>query len=205
MHTLLQGRRLQPAPRGAPNRLQPDMSASAVRRHRRCARQHALDQRGDVRERQRRFEKRADGDFVRGIQHRRRRAARLPPRCGPGARQGNAPGRALRNRGGRRAGCRAILHRRLSRSGQPSACAIGVRMSGLPSCASIEPSTYSTSECTMLCGWTTTSTCARRQAEQQAGLDQLQALVHERRRVDRDLAPHHPARMRASLIGRHVT
>ena len=45
-------------------------------------------------------------------------------------------------------------------SGQPSACAIGVRMSGLPSWARIEPSTYSTSECTMLCGCTTTSTCA---------------------------------------------
>ena len=32
-------------------------------------------------------------------------------------------------------------------------------MSGAPSCASIEPSAYSTSECTTLCGWTMTSTC----------------------------------------------
>ena len=46
------------------------------------------------------------------------------------------------------------------RSGQPSAWAIGVRMSGLPSCASTEPSTYSTSEWMTLCGWTTTSTAS---------------------------------------------
>ena len=45
------------------------------------------------------------------------------------------------------------------RPGHASAWAIGVRMSGEPNCASIEPSTYSTSECTMLCRWTTTSTC----------------------------------------------
>ena len=31
-------------------------------------------------------------------------------------------------------------------------------MSGSPSCASTEPSTNSTSECTIDCGWTTTST-----------------------------------------------
>ena len=48
--------------------------------------------------------------------------------------------------------CRAILHPSSSAPAMPSACAIGVRMSGIaPSCASIEPSTYSTSECTMLC------------------------------------------------------
>ena len=39
------------------------------------------------------------------------------------------------------------------RCGQASAQAIGVRMSGCPSCASSEPSAYSTSECTTLCGW----------------------------------------------------
>src|SRR6185436_11646865 len=43
------------------------------------------------------------------------------------------------------------------RSGQASACAIGTRMSGFESCAIIEPSWYSTSECTMLCGWISTS------------------------------------------------
>ena len=42
------------------------------------------------------------------------------------------------------------------RSGQPSACAIGTRMSGWLICASTEPSSNSTSEWTMLCGWMTT-------------------------------------------------
>jgi len=37
---------------------------------------------------------------------------------------------------------------------------MGVRMSGLPSWASTEPSSYSTMECTMLCGCTTTCTCS---------------------------------------------
>ena len=43
MHGLLQGRRLQSAPRGVPNRLQPTYPATQSRRHRRCARQHPLD------------------------------------------------------------------------------------------------------------------------------------------------------------------
>src|SRR6185312_8541510 len=43
-------------------------------------------------------------------------------------------------------------------SGQESAQAIGVRMSGEPSCARSEPSRYSTSEWMMLCGCTTIST-----------------------------------------------
>jgi hypothetical protein len=43
-------------------------------------------------------------------------------------------------------------------SGQASAQAMGVRISGEPSCASSEPSRYSTSEWMMLCGCTTMST-----------------------------------------------
>jgi hypothetical protein len=37
---------------------------------------------------------------------------------------------------------------------------MGMRMSGTPSWANREPSTYSTSEWTMLCGCTITSTCS---------------------------------------------
>ena len=44
-----------------------------------------------------------------------------------------------------------------SRSGQASAQAIGVRMSGGPSCASVEPSSYSTRLCTTDWGCTMTS------------------------------------------------
>ena len=47
------------------------------------------------------------------------------------------------------------------RSGQASAQAIGVRMSGAPSCAITEPSSYSTIEWITLCGWITTSIASR--------------------------------------------
>jgi len=53
------------------------------------------------------------------------------------------------------------------RSGHARACAMGVRMSAWPSSASTEPSTYCTSECTTLCGWTTTSTCSGAAANSQ--------------------------------------
>ena len=39
-----------------------------------------------------------------------------------------------------------------------------------------------------------------RHPEQMVGLDQLEALVHQRRRVDRDLAAHLPGRMRERLL-----
>ena len=43
-----------------------------------------------------------------------------------------------------------------------------------------------------------------RRPEQVMGLDQLQALVHQRRRVDRDLAAHRPRGMGERLLDRHV-
>ena len=43
-----------------------------------------------------------------------------------------------------------------------------------------------------------------RDAEQVVRLDQLEPLVRERRRVDRDLRPHAPGRMRERLLGRDV-
>ena len=42
------------------------------------------------------------------------------------------------------------------------------------------------------------------QVEQPARLDHLERLVHHRRRIDRDLAAHHPVRVGAGLVGRHV-
>ncbi len=41
----------------------------------------------------------------------------------------------------------------------------------------------------------------RRDAEQETRLDQLQALVHQRSGVDRDLATHHPVRVSARGLG----
>ena len=46
------------------------------------------------------------------------------------------------------------------RAGQARLTAIGVRMSGLAICASIDPSRKATRACTIDCGWTTTSSCA---------------------------------------------
>ena len=43
-----------------------------------------------------------------------------------------------------------------------------------------------------------------RRAEQVVGLDHLEALVHQRRRVDRDLAAHRPGRVLERLLDRHV-
>ena len=54
------------------------------------------------------------------------------------------------------------------------------------------------------CGCTTTSIRSYGDAEQVVGLDHLEALVHQRRRVDRDLAAHRPRRVRERLLDRHV-
>ena len=42
------------------------------------------------------------------------------------------------------------------------------------------------------------------EAEQKVGLDQLESLVRQRGRVDRDLRAHVPGRVRERLVGRHV-
>ena len=68
-------------------------------------------------------------------------------------------------------------------------------MSGGDTCASVEPSTNSTIECTIDCGWTTASSRSQRHVEQQVRLDQLQPLVHQRRRVDGDDRAHRPRRV----------
>ena len=59
----------------------------------------------------------------------------------------------------------------------------------------IEPSISSTIEWTTDCGWTTTSIRSAAYAEQPVRLDDLEALVHQRRRVDGDLAAHPPGRV----------
>jgi hypothetical protein len=84
------------------------------------------------------------------------------------------------------------------RSGQASTWPIGTRMSGEPSCASIEPSAYSTRLWITDCGWTTMSIRSR-QPEQVVRLDQLQALVHHGRAVDADLGAHRPIGVRHRL------
>ena len=79
-----------------------------------------------------------------------------------------------------------------------------MRMSGGPSCASIEPSIYSTIEWITDCGWTMISIRVAVDREQPRRLDQLEPLVHHRRRIDRDLGAHRPVGMRHRLLGRDV-
>ncbi len=92
------------------------------------------------------------------------------------------------------------------RCGQPRPTARVVRMSGRPSCQGNQ-STNSTSE------WTTLQVhqyldAFAGYAEQVVGLDDFQALVHQRRRIDRDLRPHRPFRVGNGLgqgdLGRFV-
>jgi hypothetical protein len=74
--------------------------------------------------------------------------------------------------------------------GAPSARPIGRRMSGIESWAMVAPSRNSTIAWITDCGCTTTSIAVEVDAEQLVRLDDLEALVHERRRVDRDLGAH---------------
>ena len=166
--------------------------------------QHLVNDRRNAGKVQAPLEKRLYRDLVGRVQHRRRRSRRRARRPARARCSESAHDPAPRNPAARSRPGRAIVHRNSSAPAMPSACAIGVRMSGAPSWASIEPSAYSTSECTMLCGCTTMSTCDSRQPEQQRGLDDLQPLVHERRRIHRDLAAHFPFRVRAGLLRRHV-
>ena len=90
----------------------------------------------------------------------------------------------------------------LMRPGQASATAIGVRMSGGAICASTEPSLYLTRQCTMDCGMDDDARAGRMiDRKQMIGLDQLQALVHQRRAVDGDLVAHRPVRVLERLLG----
>ena len=73
-------------------------------------------------------------------------------------------------------------------------------MSGGDSWASTEPSLNSTNEWMIDSGWMMTSICSGSQAEQPAGLDHLQRLVHQRGRIDGDLRPHAPGRVPQRLV-----
>ena len=77
---------------------------------------------------------------------------------------------------------------------------MGSRMSGMLSWAIVEPSVNSTIECTTDCGMHDDLDPVVGDAEQLVGLDDLQALVHQRARIDGDLRAHLPRRVGQSLI-----
>ena len=124
------------------------------------------------------------------------------PAAGPTGRVGEAQAREGLEVGrleGERAERRPVDRRRTAGrggAGAPRARPIGRRMSGIDSWAMVAPSVNSTMPWTTDCGCTTTSIRSKLDAEQLVGLDHLEALVHQRRRVDRDLRPHGPGRVR---------
>ena len=81
---------------------------------------------------------------------------------------------------------------------------MGRRMSGGLAWARVEPSTNSTIEWTTDCGWTTTSIAVEADPEQQVRLDDLQALVDQRRAVRRHQGAHRPRRVGEGLLGADV-
>ena len=111
-----------------------------------------------------------------------------------GNRSWSGASKSSRRARGRSSGGSGASHR----SGYENAYWIGSRMSVTPSCAMIEPSISSTIEWTIDCGWMTHVDPVGRHAEQPVRLDHLEALVHQRRRVDGDLAAHPPRRMAAA-------
>ncbi len=70
--------------------------------------------------------------------------------------------------------------------------------------ASEAPSFRWISEWMIDCGWTTTSICEYGTVEEMVRLDQLEALVEERRRVDSDSPAHLPGGMGKRLVDGHV-
>ncbi len=115
-----------------------------------------LDQRGNSAETEPAADEFAHRDLVGGIEDGRGGAAGASARrasASAGNRTGSGSSNvsvAIRARSSRAAGVSM-------RTGQARQCAIGMRISGEPSCATTEPSRNSTSPCTTDCGWTTTS------------------------------------------------
>ena len=79
-----------------------------------------------------------------------------------------------------------------------------MRMSGGPRWASIAPSASCDEAVDQRLRVHDHVDALVRRAEQVVGLHHLQALVHQRRRVDRDLAAHRPGRVRERLLDGHV-
>ena len=122
--------------------------------------------------------------------------ARETPAAGTGSRPTPARGTPACRRAPGPGSRTDVAHR----SGYEKAYWIGSRMSVRPICASIDPSANSTSEWTIDCGCTIDLDLRRRQAEQPVRLDHLEALVHQRGRVDGDLRPHLPRRMPQRVV-----
>ena len=164
--------------------------------------QHGFNDPGDLRKVQLPVEERLHRDLVGGIEYRRLQPAR--------------PGRRLRQRQARnrsRSGARksrravldrdrGILHRRRCAPATPaharSACACRAsRAAPAPSRPRTRPASARCSA-----GARRPRPARRSAPNSRQRLDELEALVHQRGRIDRDLAAHDPVGMRAGLLGR---
>ena len=142
-----------------------------------------------------------DRDLVGGVQHGRRRTARLQRRRGRAAERGK-PLQIGRLEGQTRDLGQIEPRAPVRGSGpaRPGNARSGCACRAAPSCAIIEPSRNSTMPCTIDCGCTSTSISLGRHREQMMRLDQFEALVHQGRGIDRDLRAHRPVRMLAAPV-----
>ena len=197
---------LEPAPR---RRARASASAASASSNERAGRagtrvQRGGADRGDVGEPDCAVEEGGHRDFVGGVEDRRRGAAGGKRLDRQAARPGSARSRAPRSRV--RPACASSSGGTPDsmRSGNASAWAIGVRMSGCPSSASTEPSTYSTSEWMTLCGWITTSMAAAGTPNSQCASMTSRPLFIIVAESTEILRPIRQFGMRAGLVGRDV-
>ena len=166
-------------------------------------RQRMLDQRRDPVESELRREKRADRDFVGGVQHRRRAAARA---------QGCA--RELEARKPRAVGLLEVqlAQRRKIKSLDAGLDAVRIAERKCDRRAHVGISELREQRAVDVLDQRMNHALrmdddldhAFSGIEQPARFDDFQPLVHHGGRIDRNFAPHYPVRMRACLIGRHV-
>ena len=126
-----------------------------------------------------------------------------PPGLQRPPRQRQAPGTVSRSGCSKvsvptRGKIKARRRRRRSAPARPGNARSGCACRARRAAAMTEPSRNSTRPCTIDCGCTSTSISSGLQRKQMMRLDHLQALVHQRRRIDRDLRTHRPIRMLAA-------
>ena len=165
-----------------------------------AAREHGLDQPRDVGEADVAGEKARDRDFVGGVEHGGRAAAG----CERFVREAQDTGKRAMSGAWK---CSAPMRAR-SRKSTPGVDALGkaervgdrrahVGIAELRDHRAVDVLDQRMDDA--LADGSTTSICVGPRVEQPARLDHFEALVHHRRRIDRDLAAHHPVGMRARL------
>ncbi len=149
--------------------------------------------------------KACDGHLIGGVEHRRRLAAGLrpPPAPAPGRESAADPAASKSSR----ATCTQVQELYTGghalgpcqRLGDGRAHVGRTRAAPAPSRPRTRPASGRRSA-----GGSRRRSCSAGTPNSSAGLDQLEALVHQGGRIDRDLASHAPVRMRAGLLRRDI-